>query len=309
MSDTTTESATARRVVVGYDTSGGAVRAVRVAATVAVERGLGLTILMAARDLDATATRTARNLRANPAYLDELRAAVQAKIDAFIATLAPDYPGLDVRTVLTGGNPAGVLSEASKDAALVVVGARGNTAGHRTPMLGGVSTAVIAHSEGPVLVVPETASPNPQGPVVLGLQDAPDARAAGEIAAREAEIRGVPLVAIYAWDISPELGDLGALAVLDPVKTQHDLESMLTELLAPITAGHENLVVERRVVQGSARSALVEASHSAVLIVLGSRGLGGFAGLMLGSISRSVTREAACPVLVVRYRGHDAAES
>ena len=304
MSEPSSPSVTAKRIVVGYDGSSGATLALRHAAYYAVERGLGLTILAAHRDLDPTSTRTARALKSNPDYVNELRVRIVSHLDELCAQVRADHPGIDVLPDLVITNPAGALAAASQDAAFVVVGARGNSADRRAPVLGGISSAVIAHALGPVIVIPDAATTVPTpGPVVIGLQDAPDSLAAGVIAAAEAETRGVPLLALYAWDIAPELGDLGALARLDPVKTQHDLEQMLSELLEPLQAGHPDLVVERRVVQGSARAALVEASKDAGLIVIGSRGLGGFAGMLLGSISRSVTREAACPVMVVRYRG------
>jgi len=302
MTHTTTESTTAHRVVVGYDTSSGAAQAVWEAAHYARARNLGLTILFSLRDLDPTASRTARAVKSDPGYLEALRRDARACLDDIARQVSEKYPELDVTTALLAMNPAGALASASLDAVLVVVGARGKTDERRAPILGGVSTAVIAHAQGPVLVVPESAAPEASGPVVIGLQDAPDALAAATVAITEAEQRGVPLIAIYAWDLAPELGDLGSLARLDPVQTHQDLDGMLADLLAPLLVGHEDVTIERRVVQGSARNALVEASKNASLVVIGSRGLGGFAGLLLGSISRSVTREAACPVMVVRNR-------
>ena len=303
MSQITATPDTARRVVVGFDGSARARRAVHHAARYADGRSLGLTVLLASPLLDPTTPRVARAVKADPGYLEAIRTAAADELRGVCEEVTSDHPDLSVIPALMAGNPAGALATASLDAALVVIGARGNTEEHRAPMLGGVSTAVIAHAHGPVLVVPENAIPTPDGPVVVGLQDAPDSLAAGKLAVAEAEQRGVPLVALYAWDIAPELGDLGALARLDPVKTQRDLDQMLTELLEPLIADHPDLPVQRRVVQGSARTALVDASALASLVVIGSRGLGGFAGLLLGSISRSVTREAVCPVMIVRHRG------
>jgi len=300
MTDITNKPTTAGRVVVGFDGSDGALRAVLHAARQAQDRQLGLTVIMALAHLDPSWPRTARAVKADPGYLDAVRSKGGDQLTDLGRQVRAEYPELDIELALVGQNPAGALIQASEDAALVVVGARGRTAEHRQPVLGGVSTQVTAHSQCPVIVVPEVSKDAWAGPVVIGLQDAPDSLAAGAAAVAEAERMGRPLLAMYAWDVAPELGDMGALARLDPVKTQQDLDTMLKELLHPLMEGHPDVSVQRRVVQGSARTALVEASKSASLVVIGTRGLGGFAGMLLGSISRSVTREAACPVMVVR---------
>jgi len=302
MTTITDKPDTAGRVVVGFDGSAGAVRAVLHAAREAQDRQLGLTVVMALAHLDPTWPRVARAVKADPGYLDAVRAKAGDQLTDMGRQVRAEHPDLDVQLAVLGQNPAGALIQASRDAALVVVGARGRTPEHRQPVLGGVSTQVIAHSLCSVVVVPEVAVDLSSGPVVVGLQDAPDSLAAGAVAVAEAERTGRPLLAMYAWDVAPELGDMGALARLDPIKTQQDLNEMLVELLEPLLEGHPGVAVQRRVVQGSARAALVEASRNASLIVIGTRGLGGFAGMLLGSISRSVTREAVCPVMVVRQR-------
>ncbi|MDR2619965.1 MAG: universal stress protein [Propionibacteriaceae bacterium] len=295
-----TASQTAGRIVVGFDDSPGATGALNYAADLAASRGLGLSVLSALAHLNPTDRRTARTLKVEPNYIETATAKANAQLATVVAQVRDTHPGLDVAPLLVAEEPAGALAAASRDAALVVVGARGRSSEKRLPLLGGTASDVITHSQGPVLVVPEGEHALSDGPVVIGLQDAPDSLAAAEIAAAEALLRGVTLVATYAWDIAPELGDFSAMVRIDPEQTHRDLDAMLQELIAPIVAAHPDLKVERRVVQGSARVALVEASRTASLLVIGSRGLGGFAGLLLGSVSRSVTREALCPVIVAR---------
>jgi len=302
MSVITTEPVTAGRVVVGYDGSAGSVNALTHAARLANDRGLGLLILMALPHLNAKVPRTARAMKLDPDYLTHIKARAKRKLDAAAEQLASQYPDLHTEVALMSADPAFALAEASKDAALVVVGVRGHSTERLSPMLGGVSGTVIAHSLGPVMVVPEGIHHMTSGPVVVGLVDAKDSLAAAAVAVAEAERRGVPLVALYAWDIAPELGDFGAMVRIDPEQTRKDLDAMLAELLTPLLVGHPTVRAERRVVQGTPRAALVEASQQASLIVMGSRGLGGFAGLLLGSVSRAVTRESDCPVIVVRER-------
>ena len=297
-----TEPITVDRIVVGYDGSAGSVNALTHAARLADERGRTLLLLMAIPHLDPKNARTARALKLDPDYLTHIKSRAQRKLDTAVGQLHTQYPGLTIEQALVSANPAGALAEASRDAALVVVGVRGHSSELLSPMLGGVSGMVIAHSVGPVMVVPDGFHDLANGPVVVGLVDAADSLAAGRLAISEAEKRGVPMVALYAWDVSPDLGDLGTLVHVDADQTRQELDDLLQELLAPLEQGHPDVVVERRIVQGSPRIALVEASQQASLIVIGSRGLDGFAGLLLGSVSRAVTRESECPVIVVRQR-------
>jgi len=289
-------------VVVGYDGSAGSVSALTHAARLANDRNLHLLIVMALPHLNTKVPRTARAIKLDPDYLTHIKTRAKRKLDAAAEQLASQYPELRTEVALMSADPADVLAQASHDASLVVVGVRGHSSERLSPMLGGVSGTVIAHAQGPVLVVPEGIHDMSSGPVVVGLVDAGDSLAAAELAIKEAELRGTPLIALYAWDIAPELGDFGSMARIYPEQTRRELDTMLSSLLTPLLEGHPNVHAERRVVQGTPRAALVEASQQASLIVMGSRGLGGFTGLLLGSVSRAVTRESDCPVMVVRQQ-------
>ena len=302
MTTAITEPTTHGRIVVGYDGSAGAVNALTHAARLANDRGLRLLMIMALPHLNPKAPRTARALKLDPDYLTHIKARAQRKLDAAAEQLASQYPHLTTDSALLSADPAGALVEASQDAALVVVGVRGHSAELLSPMLGTVSGSVITHASGPVMVVPDGIHDMTDGPVVVGLIDAPDALEAGRVAVREAERRNVPLVAMCAWEMAPELSDFGTLMPIDADQEQRELDAMLAALLDPLLDGHPGVTAERRVVQATPRAALVKASHRASLVVVGSRGLGGFAGLLMGSVSRAVVREADCPVIVVRQR-------
>jgi len=302
MTTAISEPITHGRIVVGYDGSAGAVNALTHAARLANDRGLTLLMIMALPHLNPKVPRTARALKLDPDYLTHIKARAQRKLDAAAEQLASQYPSLTTENALLSADPAGTLVEASQDAALVVVGVRGHSAELLSPMLGTVSGSVITHAVGPVMVVPDGIHDMVGGPVVVGLIDAADSLAAGRVAIREAEQRGVPLVAMHAWEIPPDLSDFGTLVHIDPDQEQRELDAMLADELAPLLADHPAVTVERRVVQGTPRVALVKASHQASLVVVGSRGLGGFAGLLMGSVSRAVVRESDCPVIVVRSR-------
>ncbi len=198
------------------------------------------------------------------------------------------HPRLDLTGEVVVGNASWVLAEASKQALLVVVGARGQSAPLTVRVLGGVSDQVTAHATGPIAVVPDEALENPRGPVVLGVDESPEARAAMWFAFRAAEARGVQVLAIHAW------GD----------KDSHDIVSRVSALvegmLADARAEYPDVPVEVRIVHGRPHHELVHASKDAGLVVVGSRGIGGFTGLLLGSTSKRVLRDAHCPVIVTR---------
>jgi len=302
MTTAISEPTTKGRIVVGYDGSAGAVNALTHAARLANDRGLTLLMIMALPHLNPKVPRTARALKLDPDYLTHIKARAQRKLDAAAEQLASQYPLLTTENAVLSADPAGALVDASQDAALVVVGVRGHSTELLSPMLGTVSGSVIAHTVGPVMVVPDGIHGMGAGPVVVGLIDAPDSLEAGRVAVHEAEQRKVPLVAMYAWEIPPELSDFGTLVHIDADREQRELDAMLAAELEPLLAGHPDVAVERRVVQATPRAALVKASRQASLVVVGSRGLGGFAGLLMGSVSRAVVREADCPVIVVRQR-------
>jgi len=291
---------TAGRVVVGTDGSQRADRAVEWAAERAAARGLPLLVVLALahkKVLDAVAGEGA-----NARHVEELRAIVR-QVEALPAALRVVNPGLDVSSVVVEGTPAAVLAEASKDAALVVVGARGQTAPLGVRLLGGVSDAVTAHCSGPVAVIGDDAHEHPEGPVMVGVDGSASSRAAVQLAFEAAELRGVPLVALFAfpygaadvtWHAEPSRQN--------PYSEQHkqQLAQEVLEMMAEQIAAHPDVVVEVQVEWGRPQDMLVEASKSAGLLVVGSRGRGGFAGLLLGSTSKHVIRAAHCPVIVTR---------
>lgn len=300
MPEITSEPRTAGRIVVGYDGSDAAQDALAHAASMAHQRGEELLVVMAMPHLSPSHPQTMRAIRMDPSYIINVRSRARSRLEQVENWLRENYPDVDSSSVIVPEDPAGVLAKASEDAAMVVVGARGRGGGQRPPVLGQVSSAVVQHSHGPVMVVPAGAPLGNDGPVVVGIQDAPESLAAARLAIHEAEILGVPLVAIYAWDLAPEMGEYGAPIITDTEKIETELDDMLAEILKPIIADHPDVEVKRLVLRGPARQVLADASESASLLVVGSRGLGGFRGLLLGSTSRALTRTARCPVIVVR---------
>jgi len=216
---------------------------------------------------------------------------------------AADY-GIPVTAAAVVGDPANVLVQMSKDFGLAVVGAKGNR-GLTQRFLGSVSSAMPAHADCPVLVVP-TRSPHAGGEphavrrIVVGYDGSAGARQALEVAVAQAKawdaeviaIAGVPvgsLTGVMAW--MPQEDDHSTLMA----KVSNDFEMSMRRF----ETTHPGVRIRRVVLDGNGAELLVEFSRKADLVVVGSRGRGGFRGLLLGSTSQAVLHHAACPVLVV----------
>jgi nucleotide-binding universal stress UspA family protein len=132
--------------------------------------------------------------------------------------------------------------------------------------------------------------------VVVGVDHSTEAKAALRFAFEEARLRGAGLLAIHAID---PFSTYPSLAV--EVSVVHEVADQLLESATSDVNGAGNDVeIERRVVEGAPGAVLVEESRAADLLVVGSRGHGGLAGLLLGSVSRQCAYHAACPVVIVR---------
>ena len=142
------------------------------------------------------------------------------------------------------------------------------------------------------------------GLVVVGVDTSEGARVALRFAIGEARLRHAKLRVIHAWQFDSYLGFSGFQGFLPAGADLSELrcaaESALDALLDEIAPDPDGVVVERRVVEGAPAAVLVEESRNADLLVVGSRGLGGFAGLLLGSVSHQSAQHAACPVVIVR---------
>ncbi|GAA2015764.1 universal stress protein [Catenulispora yoronensis] len=138
--------------------------------------------------------------------------------------------------------------------------------------------------------------------IVVGVDDSPSSRAALRWAVAEAELRGTGLHVVSAWEIP--FAKAGQDDDDDPLPAVPSLEqAALSELAAAVAeAGGDPADPATRIelVHGSPSRVLIDAAKDADLVVLGSRGRGGFSGLVLGSVGRQVIHHAACPVVVVR---------
>jgi nucleotide-binding universal stress UspA family protein len=189
------------------------------------------------------------------------------------------------------------LIDLSKDAEMVVTGAQGSG---RWPgrLIGSVSSGLLRHAHCPVAVIHDediTTQPG-QAPVLVGIDGSPASEAATAIAFDEASRRQVGLVALHSWSDLEESG----WSETDWPTTQSMAEEVLAERLAGWQENYPDVTVTRTVVQAQPARQLVQQSGRSQLVVVGSRGRGGFAGMLVGSVGETVAQMARVPVIVVR---------
>ncbi|OKI66860.1 universal stress protein [Micromonospora sp. CB01531] len=224
--------------------------------------------------------------------------AARKMLEQVAGDLTDRHPGLRVEVRQVAGGPGATLVEESRRADLVVVGSRG-MGGFAGLLLGSVSGQVAQHGHCPVLVVRPAEQPIPvDGPVLVGVDGSESGGLAVRLAADEADRRDTDLVLVHVRP--PErAGTVPEQAAESAAAGQAESAELLARAAAQVHADHPVLtVVERPVRAASPEQALVEASGEAALVVVGSRGRGGFAGLLLGSVSQALVLHAHCPVLV-----------
>ena len=203
----------------------------------------------------------------------------------------------EIHTKMVYSNTVPALIDASKDAWMLVVGSQGLGALGRL-LLGSVTTALIHHAHCPVAVIrsDDGTLPDSDAPVLLGIDGSPASEAAIPLAFNEASRRGVEPVALHAWS------DVGVFPMLG--MDWRDSEAKGQEILAERLAGwqeqYPDVHVKRLLFCDKPSQWLLKESERAQLVVIGSHGRGGFAGMLLGSVSSHVAQSATVPVIIVR---------
>jgi len=306
-------SGTRGPVVVGVDGSQESFRAVDWAVFNARDEGLdlklvhaygaggGATLRMELAAQSAAAGHVELAQKTLDLALDYARSAVSDVTASSTADTPDAGRPVDVTGSLHLGSAAGALREASRSASLVVVGSRGH-GGLTGLLLGSVAVPVSAHAVCPVVVVrgAETRGLSADAPVVVGVDGSGEAQAAVGFAMAEAQRHGCPLHAVMAWD---ELW-IGAPELQAPIPTAQELQEdavrMVSETLAGWADVYPDVRVTRVVERGRPGPVLLREAVGARLVVVGSRGRGGFGGLLLGSTSQTLLHRSPVDVAVVR---------
>jgi nucleotide-binding universal stress UspA family protein len=283
-------------VLVGVDGSPAAKCAVDWAARDAAMRGVRLTLVHAVQPIGLTLP----PLTGTTAFSRWQAEQGQKILDEAAHTARQSNPdgGPEIETALVFSPVVPVLVDLSKDTDLVVVGSRGRGPVARS-LLGSVSSSVVRHAHCPVAVIrdEDPLMPYPtQAPVVVGIDGSPVSELATAIAFQEASRRGVDLVALHAWS-DVEVTDYPAI---DWPAMKPAAEEILAERLAGWQERYPDVTVRRVVERDHPIQHLVSQSESAQLVVVGSHGRGGFAGMLLGSVSAAVAHSARMPVIVAR---------
>ena len=244
---------------------------------------------------------TTASLDGGYAALDDsaIRSGAQAVIDEAVERVKKS--GVAVTSSLETGDPAGVLVDLSEEATLAVVGTRGG-GGFADRLLGTVSSALPAHAKCPVVVVPRHTSGKKFTPVeriVVGIDGTDQPSCALKKSIAEARVWGARVTAVSAVPIA------AGPSVMAWTPTGVDHSALLAQVRDGMDAaieaalGGDDLRVSRHALDGSAPSLLIEFSTAVDLIVVGTRGRGGLAGVLLGSTSQTVLHHSTCPVMVV----------
>jgi nucleotide-binding universal stress UspA family protein len=286
-------------VVVGVDGSAHSEVAVEWAAAHARDHQRPLTIVHAAGGLgrlktfgDVAATR--RSLRMAGRRVTDHALGIAQRVDA----------RLDISVYMPLAEARPVLLEAAETAGLLVVGTRGRGS-LASFLLGSVSSDVSAHAGCPVVVVRRAHAAAPEnelaGKVVVGLDGSHTSMAALELAFDLASWQRRPLAVLHAWGIESGYLDLTRADLRQQVADDHAL--LVAESLAGYGEKYPDVTVTRHQVRQDPADALLAASRSASTVVVGSRGLGDAAAILLGSVSRAVVERGHCTTVVVRGGG------
>ncbi len=284
-------------ILVGVDGSPASKYAVDWAARDAAMRNVRLTLVHAVRPIGVTLP----PLPAPTAYarwqVEQGQKTLDDAVEIARRATADSGPA-QIDTELMFSPVVPTLIDLSKDAQMVVVGSRGLGPLARS-LMGSVSSSLIRQAHCPVAVIhdEDPLMPHPaEAPVLVGIDGSPVSELATKIAFQEASWRGVDLVALHVWS-DVEVNDFPPI---DWPAMKPAAEEILAERLAGWQERYPDVSVRRVVECDHPTYHLVRESESAQLVVVGSHGRGGFAGMLLGSVSAAVAHSGRMPVIVAR---------
>ncbi len=233
-----------------------------------------------------------------PGRFEEAEDRGRGIVEEATALVREAYPDMDIATEMPMGTPARILLDRSQDAHVVVIGAKGEDIGNL--LLGSTVLQLVGHAACPVVVVNHVTTGHRL--VVVGTDGSPDSTEAlgfafGAAALRKARLQVVSALALpQGWPthlLRPLPEDNEEVA-----ERRQEVENEI----APLREQYPDVTVVLDVHRVGPLHALATVSHRADLLVVGSRGRGGFHGLAVGSTTHKLLHLAGCPTAVVRGR-------
>jgi nucleotide-binding universal stress UspA family protein len=282
-------------IVVGSDGSPSAAEALRWAVREGHERGWSVRVVLAWDYLNQP-----RLAHSEPFHPDFGEADAKLVLDRYVHDALGDRAG-GVEAMTVCDLPVRALLGASAGADLLVLGARG-LGGVRGALLGSVSQQCVHHSTVPVAIVRSAPTPAASG-VVVAIDGSEGAQRALDWALDEARARKCGISVVTVWHPSPSATWAVPAAWPDMTGLQEAADELIDRALGRADShGMAPDAIQRRPMCGTVVDAVLEAAQDASLLVVGSRGRGGFAGLLLGSVSQHLAHHAVCPIVVVPPR-------
>ena len=136
--------------------------------------------------------------------------------------------------------------------------------------------------------------------IVVGVDGSKHGEAALEFAAQEAALREARLLIVYVWQLPPIIAPEGVYPTEVFQSVRDEAEGVIQRAVARVAEVQPQVACDGKAIEGQPAAVLLEEAQGADMIVVGSRGHGGFASLLLGSVSQQIVHHAPCPVVIVR---------
>ena len=239
---------------------------------------------------------------ATPSLSGQLEEGARVLLDDATGRARARHPGLDVAVAVTWGSPAAAVLDLARAARRLVVGASAKSRLERA-LLGSVALPVVAHASCPTVVVPAGTRIGPLRRLVVGVDGSEASGRAVALALETAEAAGAAVSCVVGWHVEVQDGIVVTERGSDrwaAVEERHAARAH--RVVDPVSAHWPDVEVEVVVHHGPPSKVLIDAAAQleADAVVVGSRGLGGFRGLLLGSVSRRVIEHAGRVVIVAR---------
>lgn len=232
-------------------------------------------------------------------WAERRRAADEALLDKARVVAAKRRPDVAVTTAAIDGRPVDVLRVQAREASVLVLGSRRLSAFTELLTTGGIAVPVSAHAPCPVAVVrgPEPITGEPPV-VVVGVDGSAGCERAVGYAFETASLRGAGLRAVH---VRPPTASM--VAAFGSEAEVEEALVRLGETLAGWGEKYPDVSVERVTILGHRVRALADAAADALCLVVGSRGMGGFRGMLLGSVTNGLIHHAPGPLVIVPQDG------